>query len=296
MKNTTLVTFTFPTTSTTLKRLFYITCTTRTTNLTSTTTTSKTCKLLQIRVVNAFRSGIDRSAPPPALLRRAAAMKSASLDANASIASMYGDSHPNLANLFPSSSSSTGLGGSRSGILGLGSSGSGPLSGLRNAQQPTSHLGGRGAPPAAHHLAHHSTASSSAAVGPGGRSYSTDTELDGLRNDQIEALLRSETTEVLEEEIDEFFPSTEPLSASNGGSVGGSGHAHHSSSSRDGLAAAAGGGGHTSGAHTNHGSHGSHHSHHHSQHHQRVHQSSGASGNSGNGKLTASQTSLETSV
>lgn len=37
------------------------------------------------------------------------------------------------------------------------------------------------------------------------RSFSTDTDLDGLGNDQIEALLRSETTEVLEEELDDFF-------------------------------------------------------------------------------------------
>lgn len=37
------------------------------------------------------------------------------------------------------------------------------------------------------------------------RSFSNDTDLDGLGNDQIEALLRSETTEVLEEELDDFF-------------------------------------------------------------------------------------------
>jgi hypothetical protein len=37
--------------------------------------------VLQIRVVNAFRSGLDGQRPPHALIRRAAAMKSASLDA-----------------------------------------------------------------------------------------------------------------------------------------------------------------------------------------------------------------------
>ncbi|CAG2112728.1 unnamed protein product [Medioppia subpectinata] len=39
---------------------------------------------LDIRVVNAFRSGVERNQAPPALLRRAAQLKSQSLDAGSS--------------------------------------------------------------------------------------------------------------------------------------------------------------------------------------------------------------------
>ena len=51
-------------------------------------------------MVNAFRSGIDRKVPSP-ILRRAAAMKSLSMDAG---------SYGSYSNLFPSSTSATGFG------------------------------------------------------------------------------------------------------------------------------------------------------------------------------------------
>lgn len=121
--------------------------------------------------------------PPSALLRRAAAMKSASLDTytGSTVPSIYGgDSHSNLYSMLPTSPTSTGGGG---GV----------------------HFG----PPtrsSVHPLLR------GVSSGGGGRSFSTDTELDGLRNDHIEALLRSDTTDVLEEEIDDYFPPTEPTS------------------------------------------------------------------------------------
>lgn len=141
--------------------------------------------------------------PTAALLRRAAAMKSASLDATASGSSMYGDSHSNLPTLFPSSSSS--IAGSRSGISSLATAPP-PAGGNRPvAPQQTAPSKESSEPPPTSGRAHpHIRAS-------GPRSFSTDTELEALRNDQIEQLLRSETTEVLEEEIDEYFPETEPL-------------------------------------------------------------------------------------
>lgn len=173
-------------------------------------------------MVNAFRSGIDRThPPPPALLRRVAAMKSASMDASGSgSASIYTDSYTNLPNQFPSTSSSIGE-RALSGDLGSINR-TQPLSSSTNIidNKPIR------SPPSIYHHQQHEPLQQQQHRNPqlgkpsmsiGGRSFSTDTDLDGLRNDKIESLLRSETTEVLEEEIDDYFPNTESLSTNDYG-------------------------------------------------------------------------------
>ena len=81
----------------------------------------------QLKVIKMFKSGIDRTAaPPPALLRRSAAMKSASLDAAAS--NIFGDVHTSRPVIMPSSYSTNGLGGSsRTPSINLGLIRAGPI-------------------------------------------------------------------------------------------------------------------------------------------------------------------------
>lgn len=198
----------------------------------------------KIRVVNAFRSGIDRQRPAPqALLRRANQIKSQSLDASGS--------HSNLSNIPASSASSSGFGRNQGQNIGVSGSiyhaGSGATvtttsssSSVRQnqpahqpAQQSTLATNSSNSP-ASYLMSHNvyprqqpgslnaynagnggsgSATSSGGSGGSANKMPHRDHTIDALQDDQIEALLRSETSEALEEELDDFDTNTESLVA-----------------------------------------------------------------------------------
>lgn len=149
-------------------------------------------------MVNAFRSGIDRQKVPSPLLRRAAAMKSQSMDAGGS-SSGY-DSYSNLFHF----GGGFGRGSSVGSTLQVNPKTSG------SQPKPTGII-----QPFVQSTFKQSSSYQSSTIndnyampGPSGLStfpkrakmaQSDSTDLDGLQDDQIEALLRSETEDLMED-------------------------------------------------------------------------------------------------
>ncbi|KAH9511473.1 hypothetical protein DERF_009934 [Dermatophagoides farinae] len=151
---------------------------------------SKSALDQSIRVVNAFRSGIDRKVPSP-ILRRAAAMKSLSMDAG---------SYGSYSNLFPSSTSTTGFG--------RGAITTTVTKPIHPQHQHQHHYHNQQQQQQQHPSS--AAATSTNDVKPRLPKSGESTDLDGLQDDQIEALLRSETEQALEGDMmDDFDDKTD---------------------------------------------------------------------------------------